>query len=64
MTPPHCPICEKAMRDPMEHNALSRYVRDTYICSECGRTEAISRFFWKERAYALGLGDKIKPEYI
>jgi hypothetical protein len=30
----------------------------------CGVEEALSGFFWKERAYSLNLGSKIKPEFV
>lgn len=59
-----CPACgTQQLRNIEAHNAYSRFA-DVYICNQCGVDEAFNAFFWKERAYALGLGDKIKKEWV
>jgi transposase len=43
-----CPACKERQLAPVRtYNALSRFVKDTDICSDCGVTEAFYGFFWK-----------------
>ena len=40
-----CPRCKKdKLRKPKAHNALSRRDNKTYICSDCGVSEAMFDF--------------------
>lgn len=59
----NCPACfetpnEKFLRAEEAHNATSRFC-DASICSACGVEEALTGFFWRERA--LQRGFKLKP---
>jgi len=63
-TAPFCPACGRnQLRAVTVRNAYSRFA-DVYICANCGVREAFEQFFWKERAYALDLGSKIKKEFV
>lgn len=38
----NCPVCEGPMHEELVMNALSRRDNATYICSDCGRNEAMA----------------------
>lgn len=45
-----CPACEQETLDPVKiNNAMSRYAKGIYICSDCGMREAMEGNFWKEQ---------------
>lgn len=37
-----CPVCDGPMHEELVMNALSRRDNATYICSSCGKLEAMS----------------------
>lgn len=42
MKPDNCPLCAKPLAEPkVRYCALSRVMRDDYICNECGNREAM-----------------------
>jgi hypothetical protein len=59
----HCPACfetpnQKYLMVDEARNSVSRFC-DASICSACGVEEALTGFFWRERA--LQRGFKLKP---
>jgi hypothetical protein len=65
-----CPYCGLELNPIEIRNALSRWLKDTYICSDCGNFEAIvdmqrnnKKFCFTSVVYHLGIAVEDQPGY-